>query len=80
MKIVDPKLKSGTLNEYGVAYIGFAPFEIGMTIIAPIAVLAGFTMGLGWASLIVAIVIFGLAWGLKWLPERGHVRGEGKPQ
>ncbi|BCB33349.1 sodium:glutamate symporter [Corynebacterium glutamicum] len=80
LKIVDPKLKSGTLNEYGVAYIGFAPFEIGMTIIAPIAVLAGFTMGLGWASLIVAIVIFGLAWGLKWLPERGHVRGEGKPQ
>lgn len=57
LKIVDPKLKSGTLNEYGVAYVGFAPFEIGMTILAPIAVLAGLTAGLGWASLIVGVAI-----------------------
>ena len=39
LKMVDPKLKSGTLNEYGVAYVGFGPFEIGMTILAPIAVI-----------------------------------------
>lgn len=57
LKIVDPKLKSGTLNEYGVAYVGFAPFEIGMTILAPIAVLAGLTAGFGWASLLVALVV-----------------------
>ena len=57
LKIVDPKLKSGTLNEYGVAYVGFAPFEIGMTILAPIAVLAGLTAGLGWASLIVGVAV-----------------------
>ncbi|MGP6174725.1 sodium/glutamate symporter [Corynebacterium sp. A21] len=76
LKIVDPKLKSGTLNEYGVAYIGFAPFEIGMTIIAPIAVIAGMTAGLGWASLIVAVAVLGAAFVLRWLPERGHVRGD----
>lgn len=57
LKIVDPKLKSGTLNEYGVAYVGFAPFEIGMTILAPIAVLAGLTAGLGWASLVVGVAV-----------------------
>ena len=57
LKIVDPKLKSGTLNEYGVAYVGFAPFEIGMTIMAPIAVLAGFTAGLGWAALLIGVAV-----------------------
>lgn len=75
LKIVDPKLKSGTLNEYGVAYVGFAPFEIGMTIIAPIAVLIGFTAGLGWISLAIALVVLGAAVFGKWLPVRGHVRG-----
>lgn len=76
LKIVDPKLKSGTLNEYGVAYIGFAPFEIGMTIIAPIAVMIGFTAGLGWISLAIALVVLGVAVFARWLPERGHVRGD----
>ena len=80
LKIVDPKLKSGTLNEYGVAYIGFAPFEIGMTIIAPIAVIGGFSMGLGWVALLLAVVIMVLVWALKWLPERGHVRGHVRAQ
>lgn len=76
LKIVDPKLKSGTLNEYGVAYVGFAPFEIGMTIIAPIAVIIGFTAGLGWISLAIALVVLGAAVFGKWLPARGHVRGD----
>ncbi|GAA1471510.1 sodium:glutamate symporter [Corynebacterium felinum] len=61
LKIVDPKLKSGTLNEYGVAYVGFAPFEIGMTILAPIAVLGGFTLGLGWAATAIAAVILAVS-------------------
>ena len=51
LKIVDPDLKSGTLDDYGVAYVGFAPFEIGMNILAPIAVLAGFLSGLGGVAL-----------------------------
>lgn len=76
LKIVDPKLRSGTLNEYGVAYIGFAPFEIGMTIIAPIAVLAGFTAGLGWVSIVIALAVLGVAVFGRWLPVRGHVRGD----
>lgn len=69
LKIVDPKLKSGTLNEYGVAYIGFAPFEIGMTIIAPIAVIAGWTIGLGGVATVLAVVILAAPWVFRWLPH-----------
>ena len=68
LKMVDPKLKSGTLNEYGVAYVGFAPFEIGMTILAPIAVIAGFTTGLGWVAFIIAVGVVVMAFALKWIP------------
>ncbi len=70
LKIVDPKLKSGTLNEYGVAYVGFAPFEIGMTILAPIAVLAGLIAGLGWLSLIIAVGVILVPIFLKQTPGR----------
>lgn len=69
LKIVDPKMKSGTMNEYGVAYIGFAPFEIGMTIIAPMAVIAGWTMGLGAAALVLAAAILAAPWVFRWLPH-----------
>ena len=70
LKMVDPKLKSGTLNEYGVAYVGFGPFEIGMTILAPIAVLASFTGAFGWVSTLIAAGIFIMSFALKWVPVR----------
>lgn len=70
LKMVDPKMKSGTLNEYGVAYVGFAPFEIGMTVIAPIAVVAGWTMGLGIASTIIAALILASPWIFRWAPGK----------
>ena len=70
LKMVDPKLKSGTLNEYGVAYVGFAPFEIGMTILAPIAVIAGFVTGFAWVSFAVAVGVVVMAYVLKWIPVR----------
>ncbi|GAB3946207.1 sodium/glutamate symporter [Corynebacterium tapiri] len=70
LKMVDPKLKSGALNEYGVAYVGFAPFEIGMTILAPIAVLAGITAIFGWVALAIAIASLGAAYFLGWLPGK----------
>ena len=79
LKMVDPKQKSGTLNEYGLAYVGFAPFEIGMTILAPIAVLAGFTAGFGWITLLVALVILGMAFVLKWVPVKSSRGTETTP-
>lgn len=68
LKMVDPKLKSGTLNEYGVAYVGFAPFEIGTTIIAPIAVIAGVTAIFGWIAFAIAVGVVVLAYAMKWIP------------
>ena len=62
LKMVDPNLKSGTLNEYGVAYVGFAPF----------AVIAGFTTGFGWAAFAIAIAVVVVAFALKWVPVKGE--------
>nr|WP_305083542.1 sodium:glutamate symporter [Corynebacterium sp. CCUG 61414] len=75
LKMVDPKLKSGTLNEYGVAYVGFAPFEIGMTILAPIAIIAGFTTAFGWVSFLIAVAVVVVAFALKWVPAKKYGSG-----
>ncbi|MGV0326313.1 sodium/glutamate symporter [Corynebacterium confusum] len=77
LKIVDPKLESGTLSEYGMAYVGFGPFEIGMTVVAPIAVIYGFTAGLGWISLAIAVGIYLTFRFAGWLPPRGVIFKEG---
>ena len=70
LKMVDPKLKSGTLNEYGVAYVGFGPFEIGMNILGPIAVLASFTGPFDWVATVVAVGILEMSFALKWVPVK----------
>lgn len=75
LKMVDPKLKSGTLNEYGVAYVGFAPFEIGMTILAPIAIIAGFVVPFGWVVTAIAVGVVIMAFAFKWVPAKKHGSG-----
>lgn len=56
LRIVDPRLKSGTIEEFGLAYVGFGPFEILLAIVAPMAIVAGFS-----GSFIAATVVFGVA-------------------
>ena len=77
LKIVDPDLKSGTLDDYGVAYVGFGPFEIGMNILVPIAVIAGFLSGLGGVALVVAVGVFVVPFFLGWMPNHGKSSGKG---
>lgn len=77
LKIVDPKLKSGTLSEYGMAYVGFGPFEIGMTILAPLAVMYGFTPVLGAVALAISIGVYCVAKFGGWMPPRGTIFAEG---
>ena len=77
LKIVDPKLKSGTLSEYGMAYIGFGPFEISWTIIAPMAVMYGFTGLFGAISLAVSIGIYIAFKAMHLMPPRGTIFQEG---
>ncbi|WP_448851330.1 sodium/glutamate symporter [Corynebacterium sp. 335C] len=70
LKIVDPKLETGTMEEFGVAYIGFAPFEIVMAILAPIVILGGLTLWLGAGATVGAVIVFGMAWALGWVHPR----------
>lgn len=72
LKIVDPELKSGALDEYGIAYVGYAPIEIAVNIFAPIAVIAGFTLGFGAITTVAAVVIFLIPFFLGWRPGRGE--------
>lgn len=77
LKIVDPKLKSGTLSEYGMAYIGFGPFEISWTIIAPMAVMYGFTGIFGAISLAISIGVYIAFKSMRLMPPRGTIFQEG---
>ena len=67
LKIVDPRMKSGTMEEFGVAYVGYAPFEIGTTILAPIMVTLGLTWAFGGIATVVAVVVIVLAFALGWV-------------
>ena len=53
LRIVDPKLESNTLEEYGLSYVGFVPLEIGIVVAAPLMI-AG---GLSWAFIAGSIAI-----------------------
>ncbi|MDK8790923.1 sodium:glutamate symporter [Corynebacterium sp. MSK039] len=57
LKIVDPEMRSGTLEEFGMAYVGFAPFEIAAAILAPIAIIAGLVWLFGGVALIAGLVM-----------------------
>ncbi|MDJ0396457.1 hypothetical protein QMK17_24440 [Rhodococcus sp. G-MC3] len=67
LRIVDPKGKSRTIEEFGLAYVGFAPVEIAMAIAAPVLIANGF----GWAfivtCLIVGIAVLAMAFVLGWV-------------
>lgn len=53
LRIVDPKGKSKTVEEFSLAYVGFAPIEIAMAIVAPLVVMQGF----GWPFIAVCLVV-----------------------
>ena len=53
-----------------MAYVGFGPFEIGMNILGPIAVLASFTGPFGWVATVVAVGILVMSFALKWVPVK----------
>ncbi|HEY4598661.1 sodium/glutamate symporter [Corynebacterium sp.] len=57
LKIVDPEMRSGTLEEYAMAYVGFAPFEIAAAILAPIAIIAGMVWLFGGVAAIAGLVL-----------------------
>lgn len=60
LKIVDPKMRSGTLEEFGMAYVGFAPFEIAAAILAPMMIIAGLVWLFGIVGLIGGVVLLAI--------------------
>lgn len=70
LRIVDPKSKSSTLNDYALSYIGMVPVEILIITLGPIMVMGG-TGGLFSIVLLgVSIVLFAIAYRGGWLVPR----------
>lgn len=70
LRIVDPDMKTGTLDEYAYAYIYVAPVEIALIALAPIAFLTGF----GWLYVAVSaaggVVTLAVAGARGWLKKK----------
>ncbi|MCS2607852.1 sodium/glutamate symporter [Halomonas dongshanensis] len=66
LRIVDPKMQSKTLDEFGFAYVLSAPFEILIVTFSPLILLAG----AGWlyvgASVLILVAILLVSHQLKW--------------
>jgi ESS family glutamate:Na+ symporter len=56
LRIVDPRHKSGTLPDFGLAYVAIIPIEIVLISLSPQIVSNGY----GWV-LVAATVVFGIA-------------------
>lgn len=67
LRIVDPKGKSRTIEEFGLAYVGFAPVEITMAIAAPVLIANGFGWGFIAVCLVSGIGVLGAAFVLGWV-------------
>lgn len=76
LRIVDPKLKSGTLEEFGYAYLPVVPVEISAVSFAPILAIAGAS----WAIVGIwgAIALLGIMGGI-WVIRSGHQNTHGEP-
>jgi len=66
LRIVDPKLKSGTVEEFGLAYVGFAPVEIAMAVVAPLVVVAGFSGSFIAVTVALGLSLLLIAYALRW--------------
>ena len=69
LRITDPDSKSGTLDDYAIAYLYIAPVEIALVSFAPLA----FTAGFGWLFILACAVagagILGFAASRGWLKK-----------
>lgn len=74
LRIVDPKMKSGTLEEFGLAYIPVVPVEISAVSFVPILVIAGASWAVvgiwGTIAILAALVA---VWLIRTSPARSEV-------
>ena len=52
LRIIDPDMRTGTLDDYAFAYVYVAPVEIALITLAPIAFLTGF----GWLYIVLSLI------------------------
>ena len=68
-RIVDPQTKSGTMDDYALAYLPIAPVEIILITLIPIAFSAGWGALLMWLCLAIAFLLVLLAMRMRWLKK-----------
>ncbi|HMM22006.1 MAG TPA: sodium/glutamate symporter [Selenomonadales bacterium] len=82
LRIVDPKFKSKTLEDFAIAYIPMSVVEMLVVTFVPIAIMQGFAYH--WTALAVAgcLVVLFIAWRMKWIYRHGakrYAEGVDKP-
>ena len=70
LRIVDPKSQSKTMEDYALAYLTIAPFEIALITLVPIMFANGLGVWLLAACLLLAVVTILIAWRMKWFIPR----------
>ncbi|PKP35182.1 MAG: sodium:glutamate symporter [Bacteroidetes bacterium HGW-Bacteroidetes-17] len=70
LRIVDPKMKSKTLDDYALAYLPIAPVEILIITFAPILFVNGYGAWFLSALLLMAVLILILAKKMSWIIKR----------
>ena len=71
-RIVDPQMKSKTMDDYALAYLPIAPVEIILITLVPIAFTAGWGGLLMWICLAFAALLILLAVSMKWWRRKGQ--------
>jgi len=66
LRIVDPELKSKTLDDYGLAYIPIAPVEIMLITFGPLFIVNSQSFLFAGLCLLVSAIIFLIAYKNKW--------------
>lgn len=72
-RIVDPQMKSKTMDDYALAYLPIAPVEIILITLVPIAFTAGWGGLLMWICLAASALLILLAISMKWWRRKGNV-------
>lgn len=74
LRIADPDNESGTLEDYGLAYILIAPIEVMLVTFAPLLAMMGYSYTFIGITFISSLIIYIMAKKLHWLPESKQVK------
>ncbi|WP_020008595.1 sodium/glutamate symporter [Salinicoccus albus] len=67
LRIVDPKLRSKTLDDFGLAYIPIAPVEIALITFSPLFILNGLHWVFSLITILIGVGIFIFSYYKKWV-------------